>query len=188
MTRVLLVDDDATHRLIHRTHLEAAAVAAIPPTTGLPPAVTGSLTTGTTAAFTVDFATYAAYDVYLEGVSPGNSNVAVDVSSNGGTSFPGKFPANIGYVFGTTSYNSSNELPGASGQTSHLVGTLTQPSATGGTVLSYVGSVNGSSQIATQTGITRYPTTAAVNQVRLSLGTLGGFTAGTVILQPKSRR
>ena len=177
-------DSDTT---IATTAFVAAAIAAIPPVSGLPAAVTGTLTTGSTAAFTVDFTTYSAYDVILEGVtaSPGGASVSLNVSSNGGTSYATESRGNV-YVNsgGTVGGNNGFDLSLNNGSTSGLIGTLTQGSTGGGALFTYTG---GYPTLVSQSGHTRYATSAAINQVRLSCSG-GTFSTGNVILQPKSKR
>lgn len=132
---------------IATTAFVAAAIAAIPPVSGLPAAVTGSLTTGSVQAFTVDFSTYIAYDVYLEGVTVTGptSSLTLDVSSNGGTSFATATRFGMRLVGSTVSNNLIFELPMTNGGTSGFVGTLIQGSASGGAVLVYNGGIVGTS-------------------------------------------
>lgn len=165
---------------IATTAFVQTAIAAIPPATGMPAAVTGALTTGSTAAFAVDFTTYSAYDLIIQGLTSAAVSLSVGVSSNGGTSFASEFRTNLSTAGNNTGY----DLPVTNGSVSEFAGTLTQGSASGGTALAYTG---GYPTAVAQTGVTRYATSAAVDQVRLSLNG-GAFTAGHVILQPKARR
>ena len=161
------------------TAFVSAAIAAIPPATGMPAAVTGTLTTGSTAAFAVDFTTYSAYDLYLVGVTANGiaTSLTVDLSSNGGTSFAVGSRSN--------SNTAAYDLALNNGAVSGLVGTIVQGGTSGGALLAYTGGYTSGGVY--QSGVTRYATSAAVNQVRLALNS-GSFTAGTVVLQPTSRR
>ena len=169
------------------TAFVTAAIAAIPPAGGgaMPAAVTGTLTTGSSQAFAVDFTTYSAYDVLIDGLtgSAGATTLSVNVSSNAGTSFATETRSNVQYS-GTVSGNTGYDLPLNNGSTHGLVGTLVQGSATGTALLTYAG---GYAPVKVQTGLTQYATGAAINLVRLSL-TGGTFSAGKLILQPKSAR
>lgn len=144
--------------------------------TGIPAAVTGALSGGSTE-FTVDFTTYSAYELMVaNAVTSGGSGIDffVEASQNGGSSYMGYNYVNNGG--GATNYGQS----GTGGRYAASA-TIAQPSTGGAAYIAGVAS--GNTQIILDTS---YASSAAINRIRVRAAS--GTLSGNVILQPIAKR
>lgn len=161
---------------------------AVPPA-GFPDAITGDLASQNSVVLTVDFSTYSAYDIIIDGADSGNNDpdIVVDVSSNGGSSYAtaSRYSkrASSSNAWSTSGVNEeiySLDTP------AFVWGTIMQASTSDKTVFMY-NTITAQSSNYVQIGATSYATTAAVNRIRIQTSS-GAMQAGKIILQPKATR
>ncbi|WP_152051836.1 hypothetical protein [Tautonia marina] len=149
---------------------------------GMPSAVTGTLSGGSTV-FTVDFTTYSAYRLdIVEMVSSPNGAFTIDLSSDGGSTYVSATRNNRDNGSAANTTSDGNSGAGSSRYNGSFV--ISQPSASGETCLIGSGAVSGSTDTAAHV---RHGSSAAINRVRIT-GSSITFTGGNVILQPISKR
>jgi Major tropism determinant N-terminal domain len=154
---------------------------------GLPASVTGTLTSGTSVTFNVDFSTYSAYELLIQGMQVGGSvsSFQIEVSKDTFATTATATRNAIKFISGTVSTNIIDDGPISSGATVQFSGTLAQPSASGNSSLSYQMADQSTSA---QFGSDSHSLSAAINQVKIKLNGGGAFSAGNVILQPLAKR
>lgn len=166
--------------------LNGVGAYAVPPSGGLPTAVTGTLS-GASQVYVVDFTTYAAYDLYIGQYSTSlTAGIIIEMSSDGGGSYYTQTIARKDFSASSFTTVSSADIPSASSNSFTTTLKVLQPTATAGT---YTTGITGSpiNGVATSMTFTYNATTAAVNRLRIS--SVGGtLSAGSVRLQPISAR
>lgn len=152
------------------------------PNSGLPAAGTAVLSGASSVTINVDFTTYAAYDIYIDGAQSGTGAlINIDVSTSGGGGYAGAIRSRGFFTSGgNSSYEASVQ---GGGNVLCYVGTLRQLSPSDTAMLQ-----DQSGYPAFYTvGLTQYAAAAAINQLKFTC--TGNLTANANIrVQPSSLR
>lgn len=153
------------------------------PASSVPTATPVTVGTAATLVLTVDFTTYAAYQLIFSGVTNSSSGIAIDMSSDAGSNYT---VLNIkGQQISNTTVSSITDI--AANSLGDYVMTFSQPTVSSSVYFSCSGVPNVATPVSINIGGSS-ALSAAANRIRFTVGGGGSFSAGYYTLIPIAKR